>query len=514
MNLNATRFTARVVRLADLDDLHRPPPVATQPPINEFPDAQAAHVAAGVSSNDSVAPGADWEAVVSGEAESSRIMHPIGSTSPGTLSGTDVAVQPPWPGDATGALDSVPVEPDAHFPPRDVPRLPLGQVIKVGVRFDATGDGYARIWWGNVALMLLTLGLAWPWAYQRRERYFLRHTRIASHRLDFRLPASALWPRYATLLALWTGVAGAMSGSLWAGLVGLSLGCAVWPLMAYLKINQRVASMTWAGRRMWFDGTWQGLTRAMLVPMVLAIGIVWTGGMVWRLHSLPWTLGCAGLIVIGLMCLPQAVWTHFRYRQDHLRLGPLRLEWKGSRTDVAGVVLRATAVAALMGVLSAGAACMVLAAWLGWHRGTGQGLPMGLLVAVGVPALLLTAVVVRAYVQARLINLVWNKTGNRHLRFRSRLSVAAHVRLALRNALYTLLTLGLYHPWAAVATRGLRVRSLRVTSRVDPETLLAYWSRRQGEAPPTVLPSVAASPVEVGGQTTQPSVAHRRAPSA
>lgn len=515
MNSNATRSTARVVRLADLDDLHRPPPVAMpQPPINAFFDAEPTQVVVEASSNDSVAPYTDGESGMSGEAEKSRTMHPIGSTLPGALSGPEVAAPLPWPGDASLAPDSVMVEPYEHFPPRDVPRLPQGQVIKSSVRFDATGAGYAKIWWSNVALMLLTLGLGWPWAYQRRERYFLKHTRIASHRLDFRLPLSALWPRYATLLALWAGVAGAMSGSLWAGLAGLSLGCAVWPLMAYLKINQRVASLTWAGRRMWFDGTWQGLTRAMLVPMVLSLGIVWTGGLAWRLHSTSLALGCLALSVVGVLCLPQAIWTHFRYRQDHLRLGPLRLEWKGTRAEVTGVVLRAVAMAALVGVLVAGAVCMVLAAWLGWHRGTGRGLPTGLLVAVGVPALLITLVVVRAYVQARLLNLVWNKTGNRHLRFRSRLSVAAHVRLAVRNALWTLLTLGLYHPWAAVSMRGLRLRSLRVASRVDPETLLAYWSRRQGEAPPTVLPSVAASRVEVGEPSTQPSIAHRRAPLA
>ena len=514
MNPNASRSTARVVRLADLDDLPRPPPVAPQPPISEFADAQSAHVVADGSSNDSVAPHTDWATGASGEADRARAMHPIGSTLPGTLSGPEVGEPLPWTGDALGFSESLLVEPDAHFPPRDVPRLPAGQVIKSGVRFDANGADYARIWWVNVALLLLTLGLAWPWAYQRRERYFLRHTRVASHRLDFRLPASALWPRYASMLALWAGVGGAMSGSLWAGLVGLSLGCAVWPLMAYLKINQCVASLTWAGRRMWFDGTWQGLTRAMQVPMVLAVGIVWTGGLAWHEHSLPLAMGCAGLALVGLLCLPQAVWTHFRYRQDHLRLGPLRLEWKGSRDEVAGVILRAMALTALVGVLAAGAACVVFAAWLGWHRGTGRGLPPALLLTMGAAALLLTAMVVRAYVQARLINLVWNKTGNRHLRFRSRLSVAAHVRLAMRNALLTLLTLGLYHPWAAVAMRGLRVRSLRVSSRVDPETLLAYWSRRQGEAPPTVLPSVAASRADTGEQSTQPSVAPRRAPLA
>ena len=462
-------------------------------------------------------PHTGWGPVPSGESDPSRVMHPIGSTLPGALADRGGMAHGAW---ADGARAHAVVgesrlqEPDAHFPTRDVPRLPPGQVLKTGIHFDAKPAAYARLWWRHMALMLVSLGLAWPWVYQRRERYFLRHTRIASHRLDFRLPVNALWPRYATMLALWAGVAGAMSGSVWAGLAGLSLGCAVWPLMAYLKINQRVASLTWAGRRLWFDGTWQGMTRVMLVPVVLAVGVIWTAGAAWHLHSRSWAMGAAVLALAWLLCAPRAVWTHYRYRQQHLRLGPLRLQWKASALDVVGLFLRALAVAVVVGVLAAGGACVALAAWLAWRHAPGVALPRGVLVAVLLPAALLTAVVVRAYVQARMVNLVWNNTGNRHLRFRARLPVGAYVRESLRHAVWTLLTLGAHHPQAAVALRGMRLRAVKVASRVDPETLLAYWSRRQGEAPPTVLPSVAISTVESSAQTTQPSVAPRRAPPA
>lgn len=515
MNSNATRSTARVVRLADLDDLHRPPPAVPPQGPHVFPDAESAQAEASASSNDSVAPSTGWGTVSSGEAEASRTMHPIGSTLPGSLSGPEVAARP-WGGaDAAGVLgDSVLAEPDAHFPVRDVPRLPQGEVLKIGVHFDAKPREYAKVWWGNVALLLLTLGLAWPWALHRRERYFLRHTRVASHRLDFRLPGRVLWPRYATMLALWAGVAGAMSGSVWAGLAGLSLGCTVWPLMAYLKTNQRVASLTWAGRRLWFDGTWQGLTRVMLLPMALAVGVVWAGGLAWHLHSRPWGMACAALVLAWLLCAPRAVWTYYRYRQQHLRLGPLRLQWKASWKDVTGVFLRGALMAVLTGVLTVGAGCMALAAWLAWRQAPGAPIPAGVWAVVLVPALAVTFLVVRAYVQARMLNLVWNHTGNRHLRFRARLPVGRYVRLSLRHALWTMLTLGLHHPEGAVALRGMRLRAVRVASRVDPDTLLAYWSRRQGESPPTVLPSVAASLQEPASQSTQPSVAHRRAPSA
>ncbi|MFY9477078.1 MAG: DUF898 family protein [Aquabacterium sp.] len=522
MNQNASRSTVRVVRLADLDDLHRPPPVTVAQPATECRETspeEAAHV----SSNDSVASSTGWWASSSGEADASRVMQPIGSTLPGALSelgeqGAHAHARAVQDGVAQSraAGDAPWPDADAHEPAREVPRLPPGEVLKIGVHVDARVQDYARLWWGHALVMVLSLGLAWPWVMSRRERFFLRHTRVASHRLDFRLPTVVLWPRYATLLALWVGVLGAMSGSLWAGMLGLSLGCAVWPLMAYLKTNQRVASLTWAGRRLWFDGTWQGMSRVMLLPVGLAVAAIWAAGLAWQARSLAGAGVFGVLAVAWLLCAPRAVWTYYRYRQEHLRLGPLRLQWKARLGDVVQLFGRAIAVGLLAGVLAAGAVCMGVAGWLAWRQAPVASIPLAVWGAVSLPVLAVTALVVRAYVHALMINLVWSHTGNRHLRFRARVPVARYVRLSLRHALLTVLTLGWRHPAAAVALRGLLLRSVKVSSRVDPETLLAYWSRRQGEAPPTMFPSVAVSQGDddLSRMPTQLSVAHRHAPPA
>lgn len=522
MNSNATRSTARVVRLADLDDLHRPPPVAVTQPGTDSRGTLPEETAY-VSSNDSVAPSTGWWASSSGEADASRVMQPIGSTLPGALSefgerGEHAHARAAQDGAVQGQAEGEGAWPDADAPEpaREVPRLPPGEVLKIGVHVDARVQDYARLWWGHVLVMVLTLGLAWPWVMSRRERFFLRHTRVASHRLDFRLPTVVLWPRYATLLALWVGVLGAMSGSVWAGMLGLSLGCAVWPLMAYLKTNQRVASLTWAGRRLWFDGTWQGMSRVMLLPVVLAVAAIWAGGLAWQSSSLVGAGMFLGLALAWLLCAPRAVWTYYRYRQEHLRLGPLRLQWKARLGDVMQLFVRALAVGALAGVLAVGAVCMALAGWLAWRPSPVASIPLAVWGAVSLPVLAVTALVVRAYVHALMVNLVWSHTGNRHLRFRARVPVARYVRQSLRHALLTMLTLGWHHPAAAVALRGMLLRSVKVSSRVDPETLLAYWSRRQGEAPPTMFPSVAVlqGDDDLSRMPTQPSVTHRHPPPA
>jgi len=90
-------------------------------------------------------------------------------------------------------------------------------------------------------------------------------------------------------------------------------------------------------------------------------------------------------------------------------------------------------------------------------------------------AVLAVCAAVMPYVQARLQNLVWNKTGNRYLRIRSKLPVADFVQLQCRHALLLVLTAGLYWPWAVMATRRMRTHAVTVWSRVDTEVLKANW---------------------------------------
>ena len=69
-----------------------------------------------------------------------------------------------------------------------------------------------------------------------------------------------------------------------------------------------------------------------------------------------------------------------------------------------------------------------------------------------------------AYLQARTQDLVWNRTEASGLRFESRLAFRALLGLRLKNLLLLALTLGLYWPWAAVATARLRLAAVTVLS--------------------------------------------------
>jgi hypothetical protein len=387
MSIASDRSNVRVVRLADLD--------------REFPRPQARRGLGGWSEQEAherlgralagapdepvraSAPKSDWIGV---PPTSGRAPHPIGSTLPGPLGDDDSLFAPSAAASEAPPAAAAPAKParSPQRPAKDVPRLPPGVVLKLPVRFHATGAEYARIWLGNLLLMVFTLGLAWPWVYRRREQFFLRHTQVGGHRLDFRLSPKVMWPRAGMTAALCLGVAGAMAGSLWTGLAALTLAALVWPLLAYLKLNHKVASVMWAGRRFWFDGHWQGMYRAFSASVMVAVAGVWLGAMAWQDARPVWWMAAVACWAVWVLSAPLAVWAYLQFRQQHLRLGPLQLLWKVPRSALWRWLGRTAAWAALVGLGLAGVASLVLAAGLVWARTMGsRGVPVCGLVRAG-----------------------------------------------------------------------------------------------------------------------------------
>ena len=78
-----------------------------------------------------------------------------------------------------------------------------------------------------------------------------------------------------------------------------------------------------------------------------------------------------------------------------------------------------------------------------------------------------------AFITARLQNLTWNGTRSRNIGFDSALGAAALAKLNLKNWLLVVVTLGLYLPFAAIATARLRLEAVSVLFATDPAALAA-----------------------------------------
>jgi len=142
------------------------------------------------------------------------------------------------------------------------------------------------------------------------------------------------------------------------------------------------------------------------------------------------------------------------------------------------IVIAAVVLAVLGGVASAFGAG---ADAEGTRRG-GMALAAMIVVAVFAVAMLAVQLVPRPYFAAKMQNLLWSRTASDAVAFESRLRFWPLFGLTLKNWLLIVLTLGLYWPFAAVATQRLKVEALTLLLAVDPQQLIARSRSGDGEA--------------------------------
>ena len=356
------------------------------------------------------------------------------------------------------------------------------------VRFTGSGSEYFRIWIVNLLLMLVTLSLYYPWAKVRRLRYFYGNTLVDGQPLDFHGKPLMMLRGYLLvgLLLVLYSVAGKFSPL--AGLAAFTIVAAIWPALLKSSMQFRLANTSWRGLRFRFTGTVAGAYKAILplfVPGLLTLAALvavpdeanpplWYAGLV------------GGVTFVALLVLPWLWFKLKQYQHQNFSLGQLRTEL---RTDVWAfyrVFLKTLGVFLGMVVLIVGVmfalGAVGLASVLPGRSGAGLGAAIFAGLLAGVIGLLAMQIVPRPYFTSRMQNLLWSRTGNQSMRFRSKLKFRPLLMLTLKNWLLMLLTLGLYWPFAAVALTRMRLEAVTVITRVDPADLLGDSRTAEGEA--------------------------------
>jgi len=347
-------------------------------------------------------------------------------------------------------------------------------VRELRIRFVGSGSEYFRIWIVNLLLMLVTLGIYYPRARLRRLRYFYGSTEVDGRPLAFHGDVKRVVRGYwlAVALAVVYSVASQASPPA-AGVAAVALG-GLWPMLWRSSLRFRLANTGWSGLRGAFTGSTAGAYAAfwpLLVPAAVTTAVALLAGPDDKLVN-PWPV--LAVMAASLLPVPLGLWQMKRYQHSHITFGSEHTRFKVGVGAVYGVLLRGALLAAVCIAAGLGLAFLLFAGGLragGARLGTVAAFALPLLVSALV--LLLLQAVVRPYVTARLQNLFWNGTRSDHLRPHSRLKARALMALSLRNWLLVLLTLGLYLPFAAVATARLRLESVRLLSKLDPDELIA-----------------------------------------
>ena len=366
------------------------------------------------------------------------------------------------------------------------------------IGFTASGSEYFRIWIVNLLLIAVTLGLYLPWAKVRKLTYFYANTWVGGDALGFHgEPVKML---RGTLIAAGFLIAYSVGSNFsgWAALLAATAFVALWPALFRASMRFRLANTSWRGLRFRFTGDTAGAYAAMLLPLALILLPVAFAGLSAEADTADGKPGtpspvATGLIGLGMLAfvvgLPFFLWKLRRYQHDHYRFGGLQTRLRADVGVVYGIFIK------LMGL---GIAAVLIAALLFGglgalglfgRKGGGMGFAVVAMMAMfAIGGVLLFNVLPKSYLQVRLQNLLWSTTGNDLMRFDSRLKLGPYLGLQLKNYLLIFLTLGLYWPFAVVATRRAQLEAVALETRISLDDI----TRAAGEDDPGAAGDMAA----------------------
>jgi uncharacterized membrane protein YjgN (DUF898 family) len=378
-------------------------------------------------------------------------------------------------------MEDPPPAPHLGTPP--LPELPH----KLPVRFTGSGSEYFRIWIVNLLLTAVTLGLYYPYAKLRRLRYFFSNTEVGGHPLSFHAQGRNMFFGYLLVGVLFGAYSLAGRFSPTAGLVAYVVLAVVWPLLWHSALRFRMANTGWRGLRLGFVGTRGDAYRALLPGF--AAGLVFLALALWveRADKPPVPRGEVGagqmavLVMLGLfmLLLPYIFWLMRRYQHNHYVVAAERSEFTVTVGAFYGVTLRTAGITLLaaLPMVAAITGLVALLMALGLRPSSGDSRNAATFMLYGVLGLVAATVVfqmlVWPYITSRMQNLVWNGTRSQHLSFESDLRLRPLMWLTVKNWLLMIVTLGLYFPFAKVATARLRLEAVNVVSHIDPDTLMS-----------------------------------------
>lgn len=358
--------------------------------------------------------------------------------------------------------------------------LPHAEPQALEVRFTGSGSEYFRIWIVNLLLTVVTLTLYYPWAKVRRLRYFHGNTIVGGHALDFHGDPKKMLRGYLLVgvMVLLYSVADYFSSV--AGVAAFLIVTALWPALLKSSLQFRMANTSWRGLRFRFTGSLGGAYGAFLPLFVPGLLVVAASLFVEDELQPPAWYGAyvLGVMAFVMVLVPWLWWNLKKYQHDHYAFGGQRSTLSAGAGSFYGVFLKTIGVTLLSALVAGAVIGVVMVAGLAGvalggdapGKGPIAAIIMGLVFAFVM--MLVVQLLPRPYFVSRLQNLLWSRTGSQALQFHSALRFVPLLALTLKNWILVVLTLGLYWPFAAVATARMRLEAVSVTATEDLDRLV------------------------------------------
>ena len=339
------------------------------------------------------------------------------------------------------------------------------------MNFTGVGSEYFRIWVVNLLLTLLTLGIYSAWAKVRKTRYFLQNTQLDRHAFDYHGDPRAILVGRIIALVLLLAYSFAFDISRMAGLVMVVVLCAAGPWLFMRAQRFRLANTSWRGIRFGFDADPREAYRIVLPPLVIWFSSAIATAFLGTSRNMAYAAGAlAAAAVITFALTP---WIHHRlksYQHRRARYGSETFDFVPATRAFYAIYGKAMLLMITGSVL--GFVLVVLLTWMNARPPQGlEAVPKVIGFFVGGIVGVCMFVLAWPYFAARMQAVVWHNTRMRDIRFRTLIEAMPLARLTTRNVLFTLATLGLYWPFAAVALARYRVECMCVDSNTALDEL-------------------------------------------
>ena len=321
----------------------------------------------------------------------------------------------------------------------------LGTATTHAVAFRGRGGEYFRIWIVNVALTVVTLGVYSAWAKVRTQRYFYGNTFVAGHSFEYHARAWRILVGRAIALVLFTGYSLSVVIYPWSFSVWVLVLAAAFPWLVNSSIRFNARNTSWRNVRFNFSGRYFEAFIAY---------VVWSA---------------AALAMFPLIPYTRRVHDYFYINHHSFGGRAFRTEFPASRIYVIYLVGFMVVVGALVAGLGAAAGLADLATRMpGLARSVQVPIGPGDFSAIFISLIGLGFAFVAAFVTTMVTNLSLSSTtfaGGHRL-----VSRAAPIRVAwivLSNTVLTLLTLGLFYPFARIRLARYRMGKCALIARGD-----------------------------------------------
>lgn len=344
-------------------------------------------------------------------------------------------------------------------PPLPAPPPPP-EIHRHGVEFTGNAKEFFGIWFVNLVLSVLTLGIYSAWAKVRTERYFYGNTRLAGAPFEYLAqPIAILKGRlvaYAVAIVLGL-TAHFQLFAVYIPLILLVLALLPWLIQRTLRFRARYSA--WRGLRFRFvEGVYEAYVNFMFRPIL-------------------------GFITLYLLS-PWVRMHQHDYQVTGHRFGGKRFKFAGDLGQYyvpflisigLGMAIYFAMVALVMGMAFA-------AASLGGETGEDPSTSVMVAIILPVAALYLALLALPVFLRTRYTNLMWNFASLGGHRFESTLRARDVIWIYFSNGVAIVFSLGLLVPWAMVRLAKYRARHFVLLASGDLDAFIAEREREEGAA--------------------------------